>query len=331
VVAPAIFGITNDGLNLAVKLLLLFLAAIYFALVWWTYADARRRVADPMLVVCATAAAGFFPFVGSIVYAIVRPPEYLEDARERELEIAAAEARLLHLQESTCPHCGHDIEKAFLRCPHCTRRLKEPCHDCARPLDPRWQICPYCEAEVAPPATAAAPEPQRRRGRRTPAAGRAERSAPARQTAAARDERRAEPGIESTTDAPRGGRSPRAEGPQPGRAARADAAPASRETRADAPPAGRARADAPSSSRAQAEPPSSRRSSRADGAASARADGAASSRAEAAFRPVRDAEREARPARVLRDPPPPPDPSSRVTDATAEQPARRSRPQTDPF
>jgi hypothetical protein len=40
------------------------------------------------------------------------------------------------------------IEKTFLRCPSCLRRLKEPCTVCGKPLDPRWKICPYCEAEV---------------------------------------------------------------------------------------------------------------------------------------------------------------------------------------
>ena len=46
-----------------------------------------------MLVGCATAAS-FFPFVGTIIYMVLRPPEYLEDVRERELETQAAEARL---------------------------------------------------------------------------------------------------------------------------------------------------------------------------------------------------------------------------------------------
>ena len=46
-----------------------------------------------MLVGCATVAS-LFPFIGTIVYSIVRPPEYLEDAHEREVEIRAAEARL---------------------------------------------------------------------------------------------------------------------------------------------------------------------------------------------------------------------------------------------
>lgn len=143
----AIFGITNDGLNLAVNLLLLFLVVLWLALIYWTYADAKRRIADPMLVGCATVAA-LFPFVGTIVYMVVRPPEYLEDVHERELEIAAAEARLAAAHEHACPYCDYPVERSFLRCPSCLRRLKEPCGTCAKPLDPRWRICPYCEAEV---------------------------------------------------------------------------------------------------------------------------------------------------------------------------------------
>ena len=42
-----------------------------------------------MLVGCATLAS-LFPFVGTIVYAIIRPPEYLDDVRLRELEMTAA-------------------------------------------------------------------------------------------------------------------------------------------------------------------------------------------------------------------------------------------------
>jgi hypothetical protein len=152
----AIFGITNDGLNLAVNLLLLFLVVLWLALVFWTHADAKRRIADPMLVGCATVAA-LFPFVGTVVYMVVRPPEYLEDVHERELEIAAAEARLASAHEHACPYCEYPVERAFLRCPSCLRRLKEPCGTCGKPLDPRWKICPYCEAEVPQR------QPQRRR------------------------------------------------------------------------------------------------------------------------------------------------------------------------
>jgi hypothetical protein len=165
--AYAVFGIDNDGVNLAVNLLLLFLVVIWFALVYWTFSDARRRISDPMLVGCATAAS-LFPFIGTIVYLIVRPPEYLDDVRERELEIAAAQARLASLEHHACPYCGFDIEKSFLRCPSCLRRLKEPCNTCGKPLDPRWKICPYCEAEVGQPAEGRRP---RRRATAAAAAG----------------------------------------------------------------------------------------------------------------------------------------------------------------
>jgi Double zinc ribbon len=144
---PAYFGIESSGLNLAVDLLFLFIAVLYFSLIYWTYADARRRIEDPMLVGCATAAA-FFPFVGAIIYVILRPPEYLEDVRERELETQAAEARLHQLDQTLCPHCDYRIESDFVRCPSCLRKLKERCVNCSRPLEESWTICPYCEADV---------------------------------------------------------------------------------------------------------------------------------------------------------------------------------------
>jgi hypothetical protein len=143
----AYFGIESSGLNLAVDLLILFVAVFYLSLIYWTYADARRRILDPMLIGCATAAS-LFPFVGTIVYMILRPPEYLEDVRERELEMQAAEARLHQLDQSLCPHCDYRVERDFVRCPSCLRKLKERCVSCSRPLDQAWTICPYCEADV---------------------------------------------------------------------------------------------------------------------------------------------------------------------------------------
>jgi hypothetical protein len=156
----AAFGIDNDGVNTAVNVLILILVVVWAALIFWTYSDARRRIDDPMLIACATAAS-LFPFVGTIVYTIVRPPEYLDDVRLRELEMHAAEARLHQLDYQLCPYCDFEISSEFLRCPSCQRKLKEPCPSCSRPLDPTWKLCPYCEAEVV----TAMPTSTRRRRR----------------------------------------------------------------------------------------------------------------------------------------------------------------------
>lgn len=146
--ALAIFGISNSGLNLAVTLFILMIVVVWLALIVYTYLDARRRISDPFLVACATVGS-FFPYIGTAVYAIVRPPEFLEDAHERELEIRAAELRVRQLTEASCPKCEYPVEKSFLRCPQCQSRLKDPCKNCGKPVDPRWALCPYCETAIA--------------------------------------------------------------------------------------------------------------------------------------------------------------------------------------
>jgi RNA polymerase subunit RPABC4/transcription elongation factor Spt4 len=161
----AVFGIDNNGLNTAVNVLILLLVVIWLALVAWTFADARRRIEDPFLVGCATVAS-LFPFVGTIVYVILRPPEFVDDVRLRELEMQAAEARLVALDYQLCPHCDYEVQRDYVRCPNCLRKLKERCYSCGKPLDPEWKICPYCEAETPSGAAAAAQATTTRAARR---------------------------------------------------------------------------------------------------------------------------------------------------------------------
>ena len=209
----ALFGITNDGLSLAVNLLILFLVVLWLALVAWTFLDARRRIGDPVLVACATAAS-LFPFVGTLVYSILRPPELLADKRERELEIRASELRVRQLEESSCPNCEHPVERSFLRCPNCRARIKDPCESCGKPIDPRWSICPYCET---PQRRAAPPEqrpPSKRRGKPAPAKPAPEGSAET--GASRRSSSRSSGSTRSRTSAPsRSGSSARASGAPP--------------------------------------------------------------------------------------------------------------------
>jgi hypothetical protein len=132
-----------------------------------------------VLIACATAAS-IFPFVGTVIYTILRPPEFLEDRQERELELRAAELRLRQLIEQSCPHCEYPVANNYLRCPNCERRLRNPCRKCRKPLDPKWGVCPYCETEVRKQrAERTGPDRERdrdrERRRRTPRAAVADR------------------------------------------------------------------------------------------------------------------------------------------------------------
>jgi hypothetical protein len=213
----AIFGIDSDELNLVVNLLILFLVVLWLALIAWTYFDARRRIEDPVLVASA-AAASLFPFVGTVVYSILRPPEFLEDKRERELEIRASEMRLRQLEEQSCPNCEFPVERTFLRCPNCKARIHDPCEACGKPIDPRWSLCPYCETPVrrsAPAERVQQATADRRKPRATqeqPAAKPAARKRP-RKAPASRQSRSPRPATQRATSKQRQARAKASEGP----------------------------------------------------------------------------------------------------------------------
>jgi hypothetical protein len=138
----------NSGTWLVIRnLAIFFLIVFWLSVGYWVYKDARRRIEDPWLVVMATVLGLVPPFVGALVYMLFRPPEYLEDVRERELEIRAMEERL-SLRDLQCPVCRAEVEQSFLVCPVCTTRLKQSCGNCGKPLEAMWQVCPYCETPV---------------------------------------------------------------------------------------------------------------------------------------------------------------------------------------
>jgi len=141
-------GFFDSGYFTAIlRTMALFALALWLALAFWTAKDARRRIDDPVIVAVCVAAAILFGPLGVVIYLILRPPEYLDDVRERELEIKAMERRLG--TENLCPYCRNPTEASFLSCPHCGTKLKNACRRCKSPLDPNWRLCPYCETAVA--------------------------------------------------------------------------------------------------------------------------------------------------------------------------------------
>ena len=112
----------------------LFIFILWAATVYWVWKDARRRIASPTLVWLCTVIGAIPPFLGPLVYMLFRPPEYLEDVRERDLEMRAIERRLEE-QEEQCSVCGCKVEPDYLICPVCTTKLRSACESCSRPLE----------------------------------------------------------------------------------------------------------------------------------------------------------------------------------------------------
>jgi hypothetical protein len=141
------FGSVNDFFDSELWLLirnvtLFFILVFWLASAYWVYKDAKRRIDDPWLLAMAVALGLFPPFLGPLIYMLFRPPEYIEDVREREPDDEES------LGGERCPVCRADVDPGFLACPVCTTKLKQACRRCKAPLEPLWQICPYCETPV---------------------------------------------------------------------------------------------------------------------------------------------------------------------------------------
>lgn len=115
---------------------------------YWVNKDARRRVRSVFGIGVATL-LGLVPFVGPLVYLLLRPAETRADVRSRRAELDAL-AALAGRTRPTCPECTAPVEPEFVVCPICATRLHEQCAHCDALLEPLWQMCPYCATPIAP-------------------------------------------------------------------------------------------------------------------------------------------------------------------------------------
>ncbi|MBI4301937.1 MAG: zinc ribbon domain-containing protein [Chloroflexi bacterium] len=125
-----------------------FLVALWFSVLIWTYRDIRSRTEDFLTIAFSLFLVLAFPFIGLIIYLILRPRETLANGYARSLE---KEALLQDLDDDPhCPSCQGTIKPDFLYCPNCLTQLKRACPKCRRPLDLTWKLCPYCGKKEVP-------------------------------------------------------------------------------------------------------------------------------------------------------------------------------------
>ncbi len=150
----------------------LYIAALWLTLVFWTYRDIRQRTRDPIVQSVSVLLVLVFFLPGLWIYLILRPRATLAEMYERSLE---EEALLQELEDQkACPACKRRIHDEYLICPSCRSQLKEPCRQCSKPLNYAWLACPFCGLEKPPrelplPRRLPAPHPaERARAQRAP-------------------------------------------------------------------------------------------------------------------------------------------------------------------
>jgi len=119
-----------------------FIAALWLALIFWTYRDIRARARDPLARILAVLVVAILFLPGIVVYLILRPPRTLEQEYQQTLE---EEALLQSIEDSPlCPGCGRRIRDNWVVCPSCHTKIKKTCHQCGKLMELPWNLCPHC-------------------------------------------------------------------------------------------------------------------------------------------------------------------------------------------
>ena len=139
-VSPVIIGVVA---------LVGYVAVLWVATAYFVWRDARRRSESPTFHLLSLLLGFLPPFLGALVYLVIRPPRTLDEERAFALE----EQSLRELDADPvamrpCPSCGKAIEAEFIVCPYCRTQFARRCHGCDRVLRLGWAVCPYCAEEV---------------------------------------------------------------------------------------------------------------------------------------------------------------------------------------
>lgn len=145
-----------SGAKLLIAVGLAYFAALWFALIVWTYRDIEQRSRSVVTQIFSTLLSVLFFVPGALLYLVMRPRETLDEAFQRSLE---EEYLLQDLEDlPRCHSCHRAIESDWIVCPSCHTELRHECPNCAHLVRVTWDICPYCATELEPAATPAAEE-----------------------------------------------------------------------------------------------------------------------------------------------------------------------------
>ena len=122
------------------------MAALWLALIFWTYRDIRSRTQDNLVQILAALLAAVMGPFGVLTYLTLRPrltidQEY-QHTREEEALLSEIE------EETTCPGCGSRTHVDWQLCPTCHTHLRKACDHCDRLMELSWPVCPYCGTPV---------------------------------------------------------------------------------------------------------------------------------------------------------------------------------------
>lgn len=123
----------------------------YFGLLWlaviiWVTKDALQRSSSVLFQAFAILLNILIPFLGVLLYMIIRPAKTRMETYYEELERNMLEGGEV-TDTSVCEKCLTPVDKEYSFCPNCAQSLKKSCAGCKHSFPNLWNICPFCGKE----------------------------------------------------------------------------------------------------------------------------------------------------------------------------------------
>ncbi|MDP2690960.1 MAG: hypothetical protein Q8O95_00970 [bacterium] len=130
--------------DIAIKGSLIYLAALWFAMVVWVARDIIHRSNNILFQVSMILLNLVMPVFGLILYMIIRPSKTLLEKYYDEMEYSFLSEQAGEHQDENCPRCEKKVSQDFLYCPSCTEQIRNSCWSCSHIYLHEYLVCPYC-------------------------------------------------------------------------------------------------------------------------------------------------------------------------------------------
>lgn len=129
-------------LNLILKIVLVYVAALWISMIIWITRDAINRSNNLLFQIFVIILNIVLPLFGLIIYLIIRPTKTLLERYYEDLEYRALVDN--GEERENCQKCKIDLSKDYEYCPNCADKLRQTCLNCKKEYSKKWKNCPYC-------------------------------------------------------------------------------------------------------------------------------------------------------------------------------------------
>jgi RNA polymerase subunit RPABC4/transcription elongation factor Spt4 len=137
---------TSDSIGTLKIAVIAYFGLLWIAIIIWVTKDSLERSNSIIFQAIAILLNIAIPFLGILLYLIIRPGKtrmesYYEELERNMLENGEAS------DSGACDKCLTPVDKNYNFCPNCAASLKKTCQKCKKTFPNIWNICPFCGKE----------------------------------------------------------------------------------------------------------------------------------------------------------------------------------------